>query len=530
MTRSGRFRFAAILLLLACALAASLTTLARSERIRAREFVRKRELPALGQAIVSRLSLAVADYRRAGEGMLADGVIRDWILAGERDPFALISFMSEKRKAFDRELVDMSIVSDASETFYSTDGRIVALSPEMAERDGWYYAYRDSRPGGNVDSSYNPDTGVIGMYINVPILGPDGSFLGVAGGCINSDQFMETVRAFERGHSARVYLFRGDGEIVYATNRSLIRDRVLSADTVWGEPVLPSLMRAQDDPFGIVLEPGGPRGPLLWGGKITGWDTFVVVERGPNEIRSLAMDGFVKSMAFEGAAFAAMIAIFAAAWVFLARRSEADGRARLASDARLRAIAEGHARLCALAEGWLAGLGESVLAKNAADLGGRDAVANARFLADSREALRSLSARTAAVPARAPFLLSDAVASVRASYSAELARRGISLVVKEIDRGLVAYSNEALTRLALGELIGAVASRTVGPCELFLSLSGTRECPCVDLAVPGAAALAREDEQSLPGMLFESLGAAFRYLEVNESVGVYHMEFAGSGE
>ncbi len=530
MPALGRFRVPVFTLILAVTLAASLATLSRIERARARDFVRKREIPALGQAIVARLSLAVAEYRRAGEAMLDDGIVRDWILSGERDPFALISFMSAKRADFGRDLLDMSIVSDASETFYSSDGRILALSPEMKERDGWYYAYRDSVPSGNVDSWYNDETGVIEMYVNVPILGDDGAFLGVAGGSINSDQFMETVRAFEREHSARVYLFRGDGEIVYATNRSLVRDRVLSADSAWNEPVLPSLMRTQESPFGVVLEPNGPGGPVLWGGRIPDWDTFVIVERGPEEIRSLASEGFVRSFALEGVLFAVMIAAFIVSWTYLARRSLAEERIRLAADARSRAIVEGHSRLGALAEGWLSGLGEALLAKNAADLGGKDAIANARFLSDSRVALKALSARESSVPAASPFPMSETVSAVRASYAGELARRGISLVVTEIDRGLVAHSNEALVRLAVGELIGAVASRVDRPAEFFLSLSGTRDRPCLDLAVPAAEPAVREGESSLPGMILESIGAAFRYLEVNESVGVYHAEFAGSDE
>lgn len=509
---------------------ASVAFLSRAERIKARQFVKERELPAFGQAIVARLSLEVANYRRAGDAMLADGIIRDWILSGERDVPRLLSFMNDTRKSFGRELVDMSIVSDASETFYCTDGRVMRLSPEMKERDGWYYAYRAQTPSGNIDSWYNPETGVIGMYVNVPIRNDDGGFLGVAGGSINSDQFMETVRAIEREHSVCVYLFRADGEIVYASSRALVQDHSRSADTIWGEPILPTLMRSQDNQFGVVIEPNGPQGSLLWGGRIPEWDTFVVIERGAGEIRALSRKDFAKALAFEGALLALMIAVLLVSIAVVARRSLSEEQKKIAIEARLRAIVDGHSRLMAMAERLLSGMGEAMLAKNEVDLGGKDALAYARYLADSRVALLSLSSDPDEAPELSLISLAEAVAAVRGSYAPELSRRSISLVVKEIDRGLVARANEALTRLGLGELIGAVSSRVQGPAEFFLSISGTPECPCVDFAVPRADPIVREREERLPVLLFESMGARLRYLEVNENVGVYHVEFDGSAE
>ncbi|SIQ69200.1 hypothetical protein SAMN05920897_11323 [Alkalispirochaeta americana] len=187
---------------------------ALQEGERTRNFIRDHEIRPLGMAVAAHLDRTASQYHRVGEELLRDGLLRDWIRGGEEDEEELRFFLESVRTRFD--MIETSIVSDLTETFYSTDGRTLVLDPDNQDRDGWYYLYRDSLVETNIDAWYYPEKGQVLMWVNVPIFDKDGSFLGVTGGGVLAEDFTRTLLSFGQLPGVNVYMARRDGRIVYA--------------------------------------------------------------------------------------------------------------------------------------------------------------------------------------------------------------------------------------------------------------------------------------------------------------------------
>ncbi|GAB6088945.1 cache domain-containing protein [Spirochaeta dissipatitropha] len=249
-------------------------------------FIRLRELPALGHAVTADLNRTAAKYRRVGDKLLQDAYVRDWILAGERDFESLQAFMDKIKQDFD--MCNVSIVSNLSETYYAADGRIIRLSPGEWERDGWFYLYREGIPEANLDSWFDHETNMLYIWINVPVLDRNGKFIGLAGGGLNSSGFSETMHSFSRDPGLNIYLARRDGALIYATDNSLLNGKRNYINSIWGMDIIEVLRRRKDVSEGFVLHPGGLNGPALWVRYAQEWDTFLIVERSADSVADTA--------------------------------------------------------------------------------------------------------------------------------------------------------------------------------------------------------------------------------------------------
>jgi hypothetical protein len=237
--------------------------------LQVRKFVVERELPVTGMAVAAKLEYAAYRYLKMGEELLEDDILRDWILSGEKDPDRAISFMKGVEMRY--KLLDASVVSDKSETYYSSDGRILSLSPENKARDGWYYLYREKAEGGNIDSWHDPETGLIWIFVNVPIYDQEGGYIGVTGAGIDSREFGRIIEAFELSRSVSFSLIRSDGKIVYQTLPH--EEEMLSGD------VLDQLSRNREGPAGISIGTGDSGLDPLWGTWLSEWNSYLVVQK-----------------------------------------------------------------------------------------------------------------------------------------------------------------------------------------------------------------------------------------------------------
>ncbi len=306
------------------------------ERRRLRWFIANHELPAIGLAVSANLDRAAAKYQRVGEELLRDGFLRDWILDGEEDEEELRAFLETVRLRFG--MMDASIVSDRTETYYGTDGRTVHLSPDNWERDGWYYLYREETPEANIDTWYYPETGRVGMWGNVPIPDADGSFLGVTGGGVEATEFTETLHSYGELSDISIYLARRDGQLVYAADRNLLKDQS-HIDDVSGIPIT-ELVDGDQGATGRLFGPAGAAGPALWARYSEPWDTFILVEHTGEALRERSQGLLLRSLLAGGALTASLYALTLA--ILLAARKRIAAQTRQLEDAnRLLADAAG---------------------------------------------------------------------------------------------------------------------------------------------------------------------------------------------
>ena len=270
---------------------------ATQEGRRTREFIRDHEIYSLGMAVSAHLYRTAERYNRVGEELLQDDFLRDWILAGEVNEEALRVFLENVRERYG--MLDASIVSDRSETYYGTDGRTLALSPENTERDGWYYLYRDADVDTNIDAWYYPETGMVGMWVNTAIRDTDGRFLGVTGGGVELEDFSATLHAFGELPEVQVYLARRDGRLVYASDRLLLKSHACTS-SLWDIPLGDLFPDEPSTGSWAIVDSFGVTGPMLFVGYSDTWDTFVILEKSGNSIRARMRSTVLNSLATAG--------------------------------------------------------------------------------------------------------------------------------------------------------------------------------------------------------------------------------------
>ncbi len=265
---------------------------------RVHRIIRDRELPSIGTAVKANLDRTSADLLSIGEELLRDNFVRDWILDGENDEDLLREFLEPIQVTF--EMLDTSVVSDRSETYYGTDGRTLRLSPDNALRDGWYYSYRHSRPPSNIDIWYYPDTNALGMWLNVSILDDAGKFLGIAGGRIDSRTFAETMNVYGDLEGISVYLARPDGQLVYATDKTLLAHPTSHVNHLWGEYALDALTPLIRNPAPRVIHLPCVDGCILWGTFAQEWDALLVVEKAGEIVTERTREAVMSSLVPSG--------------------------------------------------------------------------------------------------------------------------------------------------------------------------------------------------------------------------------------
>ena len=320
---------------------------AHRETMRVQENIRKYELPALGLAVANQLERTVSRYSVAGESMLSDGFVRDWILAGEQDVPGLVSYLENVRNR--HGLQKASIVSDKSETYYSTDNTVVQLSPANWEHDGWYYLCRESWPQSNIDARYYLAANDTGISIEHPIWDADGGFLGVAGGSVDAGEFHRSLTSYADFSGVNLYLVGRDGRLIY-TNVPAFMHSVTFVEDVWGIGFLDSLRRDRA-PAGTVISHDQAKGAeLLWVRYANELGAFILAERASEATVVRMRRAYVQMTVLGG-----ILAVVLAAGVFAAmyaanRRVKRYHRQRDRSERRRRSVISSHYRLLNHAE------------------------------------------------------------------------------------------------------------------------------------------------------------------------------------
>ena len=464
-----------------------------------RAFIRDRELPALGLAVSAQLDLAANRYYRAGEDLLEDGFIRDWIRNGEKDVPALVSFMESVRER--HQLLDASIVSDPSETYYGTDGRVLRLDPQNWERDGWYYLYRHERQDRSLDCWFYPEADMFTIYVNVPILDRNGQYLGVTGGGIQSERFAELFLSFEENQDLKLYLARRDGQLVYASDKQLLREGNVRLDTLWGDHFHDLLWRNMNDSVGLVLEPETRPGSMLWARFIPDWDTFLIIERCPDSLRKAL---FSRALASSIASAAIITALFLLATFLvkvmerrLSRKQEEGQKALMQARSLVWLEAQG-ARTIAVQL-------ERVREELAQNPSTRPQAGRLESLLEDYEGLRQIAEGPATQDGdesglEEGALVAENLREVSLRYSPRALAKGIRIHTSELEVW-VEKKKAILCTLAVGAQIDAFVEAAEAGLSSAIIIDMHDRPFCLDLALPGDCEACRENAERLEGLL-----------------------------
>lgn len=528
MIESRRFQFLYIGVFLAYAIIMLFFSFQDSYQLR--KFIRNQEIPALGSAVSAHLHITSMQYRDAGDALLQNNFIRDWIIDGEKDSDSLLFFLEKIRSQFDGNLLDVSVVSDLTETYYGTDGRIVFLSPSNLERDGWYYYYRDTVKGSNIDSWYYPESGVVGIYINVPIVDENKGFIGVAGAGIDSLSFTKLIQSFERNSLVNIYLVRSDGEMVYSTQKDLLSGAKQHIDTVWNSPVFDVLQRSRDMENGTILEPDGSRGAILWAGYLPEWNTFLIVEREASSLRTMLLPSLFRSLFAGSILILVLLAITVYVFQFFytqINRTVLNNREIIH---RFQAVIDGQNRLLKTAESWLITFGGTLARKNPDDLIAKDALDRSIYLQQARNGLRTALFTELAGKKSETIFLSQVIDTVATSLAGDFSRRGIQIHTQVENPSVQTQTKPALVRLVLEDLLLQILEETDFNGDLCLSVQDYGGVPSINIYADRSNTEFFKDHLTMIRMILDSLHAHIEFFVVESNIGVFHIEFPLPGE
>ncbi|PKF62017.1 hypothetical protein CW745_08510 [Psychromonas sp. psych-6C06] len=249
---------------------------------RIKHFIQTHELPSIGMALSASLDLTAGEYYRISNEMQRDDFLRNWIVAGEKDIDALRQFLKNVDSRFD--LADVSVVSDRSETYYSSDSRVVKLDPKNVQRDGWYYLYRDTLKSTNIDTWYYTEKDELHIWVNTPLFDKKGDFLGLTGVGVNGEDFSNMLMAYGRLDGLNVYLSRSDGQLVYANNRQLLAEQ-RNLNELW-QTDLTAVLNNTDNSGLVLVNELDTDEAMLWMRYMEPWNTWLVVEKTAQSIQS----------------------------------------------------------------------------------------------------------------------------------------------------------------------------------------------------------------------------------------------------
>jgi len=486
---------------------------AYDESSKMRTFTREREIPALGIAAYSRLNNTAAYYKDAGSNLLQRDFIQNWITDGEVDVEGLLSFMEEIRAAYG--LLDASLVSDLSETYYGTDGRVLNLSPDKPDRDGWYYHYRETVGKSNIDSWYYPETGVVGLYVNIPVRDENGDYIGVTGGGVDSTVFDRLLKTLENDWNIRIYMVRSDGRLVYATESQLLEPPVKMVDDIWEMPILDKITRDKHNAAGMVIEPDGNSGAILWAGYMPEWETFLIIERDSEAMSSAVRNALLASLV--GGGFLTILLIILTLFVFrfVSRRTSLTVNTSRNFVHRFQSIIYIQNTMLEKAETMLVDSGE--------DFAGRE-------LRQKREALKLMMSSDSRTLKVERVNLNDVIHDLLLKKSSEFLRRGINLHSRFSAKRFVISGNDTLVGFLIGDLLDKAAMAVADESEIVLLTGNLPQSVTLDIAFPFDFRTEIDFDVSMLKPVLEVMNANLEIDESGNGSRIFHLEFQLSGE
>lgn len=249
---------------------------------RIKEFLQTHELPSIGMALSASLDLTAGEYYRISNEMQRDDFLKDWILSGEKDLEELRNFLKDISIRF--HLADASIVSDRSDTYYSSDSRVLKLDPKNTKRDGWYYHYRDTLRATNIDTWYYAEKDELNIWVNTPLFDKKGDFLGLTGVGVNGEDFTNMLMTYGNLDGVNVYLARLDGQLVYANDKQLLVEQ-RNINKLW-ETDLSTVLKNINNSGLVHSDELSTGGAMLWIRYMEPWKTWLVVEKTAQNIQS----------------------------------------------------------------------------------------------------------------------------------------------------------------------------------------------------------------------------------------------------
>ncbi|GAB6044224.1 sensor domain-containing diguanylate cyclase [Endothiovibrio diazotrophicus] len=145
--------------------------------------------------------------------MAHDTFLRDWALAGEKDPEPLIRYLKEIQARYGT--VTAFFISEHTRNYYHPNGILKQIF-EGDPEDAWYFRARALPPGEEYEVNVDTDTAdrtTTTVFVNYRVYDYHGRFIGVAGVGLAVAMVKRLVEHYQQRFGRRVYFIDRQGEV-----------------------------------------------------------------------------------------------------------------------------------------------------------------------------------------------------------------------------------------------------------------------------------------------------------------------------
>ncbi len=180
------------------------------------EYIRTNTLPLTSDNIYSEIQRDVLPTIVISSLMAQDTFVRDWILAGEKEPDLIIRYLNSIQDRY--KTATAFFVSDKTLNYYHSTGLLKQVDPDDSN-DSWYFRVISLKD----DFEINVDTDTAKLnqtnfFVNHKVTDYNGKYLGAIGVGLSSETVIDMIEFYQSRYDRQVYFIEPDGKVALRGN------------------------------------------------------------------------------------------------------------------------------------------------------------------------------------------------------------------------------------------------------------------------------------------------------------------------
>ncbi|QKZ06565.1 sensor domain-containing diguanylate cyclase [Pseudomonas eucalypticola] len=170
------------------------------------------ELPLTSDTVYSEIQKDLVRPVLISSMMSRDTFMRDWVMAGERDPQQMTRYLQEVMTHYGAYTA--FFVSDKTLTYYQAKGVLKRVKPGEP-RDAWYFRVRDMKVPYEINVDVDmANRDALTIFINYKVFDYQDRFIGAAGVGLTVNAVVKLIEDYEQRYQRRVYFVDHRGRVV----------------------------------------------------------------------------------------------------------------------------------------------------------------------------------------------------------------------------------------------------------------------------------------------------------------------------
>lgn len=177
-----------------------------------RDAVVQTELPLTSDNIYSEIQKDLIQPILISSVMATDTFVRDWVLAGEKEPERLIQYLADIKQRY--RAFTSFFVSEKTHNYYHADSVLKQVARNES-RDEWYFRVREMLLPYEIN--VDPDLAnqdAMTIFINYRVLDYQGNFIGATGIGLTVNAVRTLITDYQRRYGRTVYFADTEGRVV----------------------------------------------------------------------------------------------------------------------------------------------------------------------------------------------------------------------------------------------------------------------------------------------------------------------------